>query len=328
MLTIRSTTDLRGPRHPWLRLFRAPNLFTVPGDALAGFALGARGFTAGWSALIAGGAVLLFYMAGLALNDLVDHKEDADQRPDRPLVTGEIKRYQAIWASILLTEIGLFCCLLLGKHVLLLGICLAGSIAVYNMLSKNIPGLGAVNMGLCRGLSLLLGAYAGSGTSFLPTGVISAAILLAAFIAAVTLLARHEDAPAHVALPVAEAWLPAIVLVFGYTYLFWHMPMPATGERVLFSLAAMATLGCALVAAVRITRVTTTDTTSIMGQDMREALLQMLPGQIGGLISALLFFQASLIIVADWGRAGIMLSLGLVLMWPLSRWMARRIPAS
>jgi len=34
--------------------------------------------------------VSLFYMAGMALNDLVDVKIDKEQRPDRPIASGRI----------------------------------------------------------------------------------------------------------------------------------------------------------------------------------------------------------------------------------------------
>ena len=72
---------------PWLRLLRFPNLFTVPGDPLAGFFLAGAAAPPG-NALLAVGAALCFYVCGLVLNDLVDVGEDARERPGRPLPAG------------------------------------------------------------------------------------------------------------------------------------------------------------------------------------------------------------------------------------------------
>ncbi|MEA3189035.1 MAG: hypothetical protein QOD99_2865, partial [Chthoniobacter sp.] len=68
----------------WLQLFRAPNLFTVPGDPLAGYLLVVRGSFNG-AVLPAIGASICFYAAGLLMNDLADFAEDRRERPERPL---------------------------------------------------------------------------------------------------------------------------------------------------------------------------------------------------------------------------------------------------
>ena len=48
--------------------------------------------------------------------------------------------------------------LAIGRPALIVGVALLGAVILYNLWSKKIAVLGAVNMGLCRGLSLLLGA--------------------------------------------------------------------------------------------------------------------------------------------------------------------------
>ena len=70
-----------GRLRAWLALLRPPNLFTVPGDLVAGFAV-AGGIGAGlWPRLpwvVA--ASLLLYASGLLLNDWCDRDIDAQER--------------------------------------------------------------------------------------------------------------------------------------------------------------------------------------------------------------------------------------------------------
>ena len=65
----------------WLQLLRAPNLFTVPGDPLAGFLLASGGEFVAYAAFLAMGASICFYCGGLLLNDLADLEEDRRDRP-------------------------------------------------------------------------------------------------------------------------------------------------------------------------------------------------------------------------------------------------------
>src|SRR6266567_8976267 len=71
----------------WLQLLRAPNLFTVPGDPLAGFLLATAG-RPDIRLVFAITASLCFYCHGLLLNDLADLAEDRRDRPNRPLPSG------------------------------------------------------------------------------------------------------------------------------------------------------------------------------------------------------------------------------------------------
>ena len=71
-----------------LELIRPPNLFTIPGDVLAGASL----------ALISPEKIphvfpviaisLLLYMSGLIINDCCDRNIDAIERPHRPIPSG------------------------------------------------------------------------------------------------------------------------------------------------------------------------------------------------------------------------------------------------
>ena len=229
----------------WLQLFRLPNLFTVPGDPLAGFLI-ATGGRLDTRAVCAVLASLAFYAAGLAMNDLADFAEDTRDRPKRPLPSGAIPRSSAWFATVNLTLFGLALCYLAGPQTLLMGIGTVMGVVLYNFLTKKIPVIGALNMGVCRGLSLLLGAAAGLGPDpqyleaaakldvFLPAlsavlvalapssgqrffvFAIGAALILAIYIAAVTNLARHETKRDYPRLPRV---LPLGALLIGFVIL-------------------------------------------------------------------------------------------------------------
>lgn len=138
----------------WLRFFRIVNLPTVPGDVLAGAA--AVFYMAGDGALFPVVFAILAscctYLYGLADNDIVGAKTDAD----RPIPNGEISLGAAraarglCWGGTLV--FGAVGNLPPAWWLLTLG--LFAAIVVYNR-TKN-----AWLMGACRGFNLLTGAAA------------------------------------------------------------------------------------------------------------------------------------------------------------------------
>jgi len=231
----------------WLQLFRVPNLFTVPGDPLAGFLI-ATGGRLDSRAMCAVLASLCIYATGLAMNDLADFAEDQRERPKRPLPSGAIARSTAWIVVANLILLGLALCFLAGPAAVLMGFGTVLGVVLYNFLTKHIPVVGALNMGVCRGLSLLIGAAAGlspdpmlldgalqlavfqpllfalhtvlaltggrrSFTFFMAVG---AAVILALYIAAVTNLARFETRRNYPRLP---RMLPLGALLIGFVVL-------------------------------------------------------------------------------------------------------------
>ncbi len=194
----------RGRAWAWLELLRAPNLLTVPGDPVAGFLL-AAGATASPDRrlLVAVAASLCFYMAGLVLNDVADLVEDRAQRPRRPLPSGRISVAAARAAGFLLMAAGLGLCTWLGTRGMVAGAALCVVILAYDLGGKRSVLLGPLLMGLCRTLSMLLGAaLVGAGTR----AFLVAAGLLNAYIVLVTYLARTEMQRVRRGL---ASWLPA-----------------------------------------------------------------------------------------------------------------------
>ncbi len=178
----------------WLRLFRAPNLLTVPGDVLAGFLLAPAAGSAPWSRfLLALPAGLLLYAAGLALNDLFDYAEDLRDRPDRPLPSGAIARETAAAVALVFIWIAGFLAAFAGALAIVVP--LVGCVVVYNVGLKRHAALGPLFMGACRAGNLLLGAAAASGAWFAAPGPWLGALALGLYVAGVTRLARDETAP-------------------------------------------------------------------------------------------------------------------------------------
>jgi len=205
---------------PWFRLVRLPNLLTVPGDPVAGFLLAAAGGPHGNLPVLmaAAGASFCLYLFGLILNDLLDLETDVRERPERPLPAGEITVPQARMAAIAMGLSGLNLALFAGRPALMVAAALAGLIVLYNAALKRVPAVGVVAMGLCRGLSLLLGAVA-ARPALLRTPdapcvpVFVAACGLTLYVAAFSAVARREmeaDKPQGF-----TRWLPfAALLIF------------------------------------------------------------------------------------------------------------------
>ncbi|NQZ58890.1 MAG: UbiA family prenyltransferase, partial [Lentisphaeraceae bacterium] len=152
--------------HSWLQLIRIPNLFTVPGDILAGHACVTlfSDFSLWRFALLCLCSALL-YCGGLILNDCLDYNEDCRERPKRPLPSGAISVRDAYLAWITSTILALIICWFLSAASFYIALILTTLIILYNGPARKFPGVAFVIMGLCRGFNLLLGASTAISTS-------------------------------------------------------------------------------------------------------------------------------------------------------------------
>jgi hypothetical protein len=291
----------------WLQLVRAPNLFTVGGDPLAGFFLANFGIPT-QEALFPILASFCLYAAGLVDNDLADYREDLRDRPSRPLPSGAISPAAARAVASLLTVTALSLSAAAGLGCFLTAAALLLAVAAYNHFLKAIPVLGPLSMGLCRGLSLLLGAAAAPAAVF-PTEVFLAAAGLTLWIAGVTHLARHETL--RVLPPSARLAPVAGLLVLLGSTLFWEkMGTPFWDQIGAYSLKAL--VGTAFVMGL-LTCLTLREGTPV-------------PPRIGKLIRLLLPIQAGF--CASTGLFGILAGLLLLALWPLSQRVSRSFYAS
>jgi 4-hydroxybenzoate polyprenyltransferase len=221
----------------WLQLLRLPNLFTVPGDPLAGYVL-ASGIVpflmnhVEWDAIKLLGCMavsILLYSAGLVLNDVMDLAEDRRERPYRPLPSGAISRRAAIAAFFLLAMAALAIAYLLNPHTLMpltFAAALLGVILIYDCIAKGIPIVGPLNMGLCRGLSLLLGASVigwenWDQVAVLP--VIISAFDITLYIAAVTAIAAGETSEREIGL---IRYAPVVIVAAWFASLYLYIIAP------------------------------------------------------------------------------------------------------
>jgi len=293
----------------WLQLLRAPNLFTVPGDPLAGFLL-VSGGPLDARLVCAVFASLCFYAHGLLLNDLADLDEDRRERPNRPLPSGAARLGTVRAVAGVLAASALLLCFAAGRPAFFVGLALLAIVAIYNLWSKKIAVLGPVNMGLCRGLSLLLGASAALPTT-LPTLPLLATASLTLYIALVTNLARIET---HADPPKLPRALPLVGLLIAVVPIFL-LALDRAQPFSPFNISLYAVSAYTLYAGYRIHQKLTHDPAP------------PIPPMIGQLIRLLLPLQAIWCLASRSFAGGIAATL-LLLLWPVSRSVSRRFYAS
>ena len=185
-------TDPRAPLLPYLRLVRAPAVFSALGDPIAGLLLDDDDFSAGRASRLSAASAML-YLAGMALNDLADRDDDARDRPERPIPSGAVSPRAAalIGGSLLLG--GVLAARRGGARWT--GPALAAMIVAYDFQLKRSATLGPMAMGACRALSLLMGVEASRGV--VTRRGTEGALLLGAYVAGLTLIARGETGTAR-----------------------------------------------------------------------------------------------------------------------------------
>jgi 4-hydroxybenzoate polyprenyltransferase len=217
---------------PYLRLVRAPAVFSALGDPLQGMLIAGGRLRPGTATGVAGAAAAV-YLAGMALNDYADREEDARERPDRPIPSGAVpEREAALLGGALLVQ-GWLAARRAGAG--LTGTALVAAVLAYDFALKSTPA-GPVAMGACRALSLLMGAQAAGGMRGVARAA-GAATLLGGYVAGLTLLARGEtEAEGNgSALPgvlVAGAALLVVLAVGGRRALPWVAATAREGGRV------------------------------------------------------------------------------------------------
>ncbi|MGY4383766.1 4-hydroxybenzoate polyprenyltransferase [Pedobacter sp. UYP24] len=188
----------------YLRLMRPANVVTSVADVLAGIAI------AGYflpTALYTNGGLTLgsgppfipvlllcistigLYSGGIIMNDVFDAELDAVERPERPIPSGLISKNAATIFGGICFFIGIFAAGMLSRNAQYLSATIMVSCLIYDKFLKHSSLFGPINMGLCRGLNLLL------GISILQGAVQQywyLAIVPIIYIAAITMISRGE----------------------------------------------------------------------------------------------------------------------------------------
>ncbi len=176
----------------FLRLTRPANVVTAVSDILAGIAI--SGFflhqpfdysLALWLIL----STMGLYGGGVVMNDVFDADLDAVERPERPIPSGLVSKSAATFLGLALLAAGVFFGFQVSTVSGVLALAIAAAALVYDRWGKHHDLLGPLNMGLCRGLNLLL------GMSILPAQIGAhwfLAVIPIIYIAAITMISRGE----------------------------------------------------------------------------------------------------------------------------------------
>ena len=159
-------TNLKEKIFAYLQLMRFPNLFTSIADVLAGYLI-VKGLKIGALELLALFLSTSFiYGGGCILNDFRDRKQDALERPKRPIPSGRVSIREALILSIIFFGLGLITAFWAGKACLFVASLLVLLAVSYDVFTKDMPVLGPLTMGACRGTNLVFGmslSFHGSG---------------------------------------------------------------------------------------------------------------------------------------------------------------------
>ena len=179
-----------------LRLMRPANIVTAVSDILAGIAI-AGYFTAGDASFFP--IILLvistvgLYGGGVVFNDVFDADLDSVERPERPIPSGVVTKNEAGLLGIVLLFAGIALAGVVHAGFFdissWLAIAIAVSALIYDRWGKHNKLFGPLNMGVCRGLNLLL------GISIIPAALTQfwyLGLVPVIYIAAITMISRGE----------------------------------------------------------------------------------------------------------------------------------------
>jgi len=215
----------------YLRLIRPANVVTAYADIIAGWSVTAAAPAANLLLLCATTTGL--YAGGVVFNDVFDAKLDAVERPERPIPSGAISlAAAAVFGGILLT-LGILAAWFVSGESAGIAIATAAFALLYNAAGKRDALLGPLNMGLCRGLNLLLGI---SAVQHAPGDKWIVASVTLCYIAGITSLSRGEvRGGTRMGSAMAMLWLTAAAAIFAALSI-------REGHRAIFALPFVAVL--------------------------------------------------------------------------------------
>ncbi len=139
---------------------RPANIVTSVADVLAGIAISGYFLGDNWQvvpvALLSLSTIGL-YGGGIVFNDIFDADLDKIERPERAIPSGAINIREAVVFGIFLLMIGLIAALTFSIWSGAIAFLILSFALIYDRFGKHHSFLGPLNMGLCRGLNLLLG---------------------------------------------------------------------------------------------------------------------------------------------------------------------------
>jgi hypothetical protein len=196
---------------------RPANMVTSVADVLAGIAI--SGFFALslfhsdylYPVILLCISTACLYAGGIVFNDVFDFELDCVERPERPIPKGIVNIAQASIAGAILLFAGIILASFVHMESGILALAISIAALTYDKWGKHHPFLGPVNMGLCRGLNLLL------GISILPDmlgRMWLIAIVPIIYIASITMISRGEVHGSSKRPLYTAAAFYAVVLIF------------------------------------------------------------------------------------------------------------------
>ncbi len=186
----------------YLELARPANVITAWADVLAGIAAAGALAMNGNAEGVIDGIMRAFpetpllivatsglYAGGVVMNDVFDAGLDATERPERAIPSGRASRTGATIFGLTLLALGIGAATLVSWQSGGIAAFIAMAAVLYDRYSKHHAILGPLNMGLCRGMNLLLGV---SIVPIMAGQLWFLAILPIIYIAAITAISRGE----------------------------------------------------------------------------------------------------------------------------------------
>jgi len=139
---------------------RPANIVTSVADVLAGIAISGFFLETDREILpvfLLSLSTIGLYGGGIVFNDVFDADLDKVERPERAIPSGAISKKEATLLGIILLCIGFLAAFAFSVRSGIIAFLILVFALVYNKYGKHHAFFGPLNMGLCRGLNLLLG---------------------------------------------------------------------------------------------------------------------------------------------------------------------------
>jgi 1,4-dihydroxy-2-naphthoate octaprenyltransferase len=196
----------------FLTLMRLANVVTAVADVLAGIAISGYFSSDGdyYPVLLLCISTIGLYSGGIIFNDVFDAGLDAIERPERPIPSGMVSVEAAAAYGILFFSIGVGAAALFQPLSFQIALLIVLACLSYNRWAKHYTVWGPLNMGLCRGLNLMLGVsiLAPAITDWWFLGLIPLI-----YIASITIVSRGEVHGGNKKMLSIAAVLYAVVIV-------------------------------------------------------------------------------------------------------------------
>lgn len=214
---------------------RPANIVTAFADILAGAAIVTANVTSFQSLnlflLLISTAGL--YGGGVVFNDYFDADLDKIERPERPIPSGGATLKNTLILGVVLFIIGIFSALMVSMSSAIIAALICLFAVLYDAVTKHFDIVGPLNMGLCRGLNLLLGMSLFPGLMWSYWYFIFIPVI---FIAAITLISKGEvTGSGRKPLYAAAFCYTLIFVVFLYLGLYYGNLMGSLPFTILFA---------------------------------------------------------------------------------------------